>query len=123
MGHFSKSQIISFPTVLIHFEPQTNDNLSMKDTIAEFTLSQTRPLFRGFTLSITDKEFNTPKLLSKVTTLVHVMENCLVEETDGWTNQRSYVPSCLHPRAPRSNWCPQAQKCTLHTDSLSHQPV
>ena len=35
---------ICFPMVLIHFEPQKEDNLSTKDTTAEFILSSTSPL-------------------------------------------------------------------------------
>jgi len=47
-GQFSRSQIIRFPIVLIHFEEE--DNLSTKDTTAESILSPKCLLFRGFTV-------------------------------------------------------------------------
>ena len=49
-GHRSRSQKFDFPIVLIHFEPLKEDNLSTKDTAAEFILSPTCPLFGGSTV-------------------------------------------------------------------------
>ena len=49
-GHRSRSQIVGFPMVLIHYDPPKEDNLSTKDTIAEFILSPKCPLFRGSTV-------------------------------------------------------------------------
>ena len=49
-GHCSRSMPYSFSTLIL--EPLKEDNLSIKDKVAEFILSPTCPLFRGSTVNL-----------------------------------------------------------------------